>query len=54
MANLSTTKDTRIHNGEKTFSSICGAGKTGQLHGEKDSSFKNYTWKFPYHTLKSY
>ena len=28
----STTKEARIYNGEKTASSISGAGKTGQLH----------------------
>ena len=28
----STTKEGRIYNGEKTASSISGAGKTGQLH----------------------
>ena len=28
----SSTKETRINNGEKTVSSIRGAGKTGQLH----------------------
>ena len=26
------TKEVRIYNGEKTASSISGAGKTGQLH----------------------
>ena len=26
------TKEAKIHNGEKTISSISGAGKTGQLH----------------------
>ena len=26
------TKEARIYNGEKTVSSINGAGKTGQLH----------------------
>ena len=26
------TKETRIYNGEKTVSSITGAGKTRQLH----------------------
>ena len=26
------TKEARIYNGEKTASSISGAGKTGQLH----------------------
>ena len=29
---LSLTKGARIYNGEKTASSISGAGKTGQLH----------------------
>ena len=29
------TKEARIYNGEKTASSISGAGKTGQLHVEK-------------------
>ena len=29
------TKETRIYNGEKTVSSISGAGKTGQLHVKK-------------------
>ena len=29
------TKEARIHNGEKTVSSISGAGKTGQLHHVK-------------------
>ena len=28
----SITKEARIYNGEKTVSSISGAGKTGQLH----------------------
>ena len=32
MGTLSLTKDSRIHNIEKTASSISGAGKTGQLH----------------------
>ena len=26
------TKEARVYNGEKTVSSISGAGKTGQLH----------------------
>ena len=26
------TKEVRIYNGEKTVSSMCNAGKTGQLH----------------------
>ena len=29
------TMKTRIYNGEKTVSSISGAGKTGQLHVKK-------------------
>ena len=29
---LSLVKEARIYNGEKTSSSISGAGKTGQLH----------------------
>ena len=29
---LSMTKEAKIYNGEKTVSSISGAGKTGQLH----------------------
>ena len=29
------TKEARIYNGEKTASSISGAGKTGQLHGKE-------------------
>ena len=32
MVTLSLTKEARIYNGEKTASSISGAGKTGQLH----------------------
>ena len=32
MGILSLTKEARIYNGEKTASSINGAGKTGQLH----------------------
>ena len=32
MVTLSLIKDARIYNGEKTATSICGAGKTGQLH----------------------
>ena len=32
LVNSSMTKETRIYNGEKTVSSISGAGKTGQLH----------------------
>ena len=31
MGTLSLTKEARIYNGEKTVSSISGAGKTGQL-----------------------
>ena len=32
LVNLCMTKEARIHNGEKTASSISGAWKTGQLH----------------------
>ena len=32
MGTLFLTKEARIYNGEKTDSSINGAGKTGQLH----------------------
>ena len=32
MVTLSLIKEARIYNGEKTASSISGAGKTGQLH----------------------
>ena len=32
MNTLSLTKEARIHNGEKTASSISDAGKTGWLH----------------------
>ena len=32
MVTLSLTEEARIYNGEKTASSINGAGKTGQLH----------------------
>ena len=28
-------KETRTYDGEKTVSSISGAGKTGQLHGKE-------------------
>ena len=32
MVTLSLIKEARVYNGEKTASSISGAGKTGQLH----------------------
>ena len=32
MVNLSLIKEARVYSGEKTASSISGAGKTGQLH----------------------
>ena len=32
MVNESKIKEARTYNGEKTVSSISGAGKTGQLH----------------------
>ena len=47
MGTLSLTNESRIHNGEKTASSISGAGKTGQLHVKKkkklDHSLTPYT-----------
>ena len=33
------TKEARMYNGEKTVSSISGAGKTGQLHEKKWNFF---------------
>ena len=36
MVTLSLIKKARIYNGEKTTSSINGAGKTGQLHVKND------------------
>ena len=35
MVNLYMKKEARIYNGEKTVSSISGAGKTGLLHVNK-------------------
>ena len=32
MVTLALTKEARIHNGEKTASSVSGAGITGQIH----------------------
>ena len=32
MVTLPLIKEARIYNGEKTVSSVSGAGKTGQLH----------------------
>ena len=32
MANQSMINEARIYNGEKTVTSVSGAGKTGQLH----------------------
>ena len=32
MVNHSKTKEAKTYSGEKTVSSICGAGKTRQLH----------------------
>ena len=36
MVNYSMTKEARIFSGEKTVSSISGAGKTGQLQVKKE------------------
>ena len=38
MVTLSLVKDARIYNREKTFSSINGAGETGQLHVKNENS----------------
>ena len=36
------TKEARINNGEKTVSSVSGAGTTGQLHAKNEiGSFRN-------------
>jgi len=35
MGMLSLTMEAKINSGEKTASSISGAGKTGQLHGKE-------------------
>ena len=46
MVTLFLIKEARIHNGEKTASSINGAGKTGQLHVKKmklEHSLTQYT-----------
>ena len=38
------TKEARMYDGEKTASSISGAGKTGQPHAkEKKSRYRLYT-----------
>ena len=36
MVTLFLIKEARLYNGEKTASSISGAGKTGQLHVKKE------------------
>ena len=41
------TKEAKLYNGEKTISSINGAGKTGQLHVKKKKEEIN-------HSLTSY
>ena len=35
MVEKSMTKEAKIYNGEKTVSSVSGAGKMGQLHGKE-------------------
>ena len=35
MVNYSMTEESRIYNGEKTVSSISGAGKTRQVHAKE-------------------
>ena len=37
------TKEAKLYNGEKTISSINGAGKTGQLHVKKKKKKRNKT-----------
>ena len=44
------TKEAKLYNGEKTISSINGAGKTGQLHVKKKKEKKNEIK----HSLTSY
>ena len=39
------TKEARIYNGEKTVSSVSGAGKTGQLH-VKESNWTTFSFHF--------
>ena len=46
------TKDTRIYNGEKTVSSIGGAGRTGQLR-VKGKKMKLQYFLTPYTKIKS-
>ena len=43
------TKEARIHNEEKTVSSISGAKKTGQLHIDEIRTFSDTIYK---NTLK--
>ena len=43
MVTLSLIKEARVYNGEKTVSSISGAGKTGQLHVKLEHSLTLYT-----------
>ena len=46
MVNISLIKEARIYNGEKTVSSINGAGKTGQL-GKGQFSFQSQRKAMP-------
>ena len=40
------TKEARIYNGEKTVSSVSGAGKAGRLHVKNESrTFSNTIYK---------
>ena len=43
MVTLSLIKEARIYNGEKTASSISGAGKTGQLRVKNEFRTLPYT-----------
>ena len=49
------TKQARIYNGEKTDSSISGAGKTGQLHVKEwnYNTFYHHTQKYTQNGLKT-
>ena len=49
MVTLSFTKEARIYNGEKTASSIGGAGKTGQLHVNEIRTLPNTIYKNKLH-----
>ena len=43
MANSSMTEHSRIHNAEKTVSSISGAGKIEQLHVKYNNEIRTFS-----------